>query len=159
MRPETFIARNYHINSILSTLELICTWKTAGPVPTLRNCPCRGMPAEFLNSYKLLNLWYGNTTHCTGLYSITIPGKTKMTADEILNKFKATLRDSYGIDISGLDAKAKLAAIGIDSLLLVNIMLDIETDLGFNFESMNLPPDPTLGDVSQAIFENLNKVK
>jgi acyl carrier protein len=80
-----------------------------------------------------------------------------MTPTDILSKLKSTLHDSYSIDISELNASSKLGDMGIDSLLLVNIMLDIETELGFTFENMNLPPDPSLGDVSQAIFENIGK--
>jgi acyl carrier protein len=85
-------------------------------------------------------------------------GKRAMNSAEILEKLKNTLQESYSIDISGLDVNSKLGDIGVDSLLLVNIMLDIESELGFNFQSMNLPPDPSLGDVSQAISENLNRV-
>jgi acyl carrier protein len=80
-----------------------------------------------------------------------------MSPDEILLKVKTMLHDSYSIETEGLDADSKLADLGIDSLLLVNIMLDIETDMGFNFESMDLPPNASLGDVSQAIYVSMNK--
>jgi acyl carrier protein len=44
--------------------------------------------------------------------------------------------------------------MGIDSLHLVDIMLDMENEFGFRFESLLLPPNPSLEQISLAITQD-----
>jgi acyl carrier protein len=80
-----------------------------------------------------------------------------LNADEIVSKLKDILNDRFGIDTSAFDQNTRLGDIGIDSLHVVDIMLDIETDFDFNFEDLSLPPNPSLGEMSAAIEKNLGK--
>jgi len=78
-----------------------------------------------------------------------------LSADEIVSKLKDILNERFGIDTSSFDESTRLGDIGIDSLHVVDIMLDIETDFDFNFEDLSLPPNPSLGEMSAAITKNL----
>jgi acyl carrier protein len=80
-----------------------------------------------------------------------------LNTDEILVKLKTILGDRFGLDTTTFDESTRLGDIGIDSLHAVDIMLDIETDLDFNFEDLSLPPNPSLGEMSMAISTNLAK--
>ena len=80
-----------------------------------------------------------------------------LNTDEILVKLKNILGDRFGLDTTAFDESTRLGDIGIDSLHAVDIMLDIETDLDFNFEDLSLPPNPSLGEMSTAISKNLAK--
>lgn len=76
--------------------------------------------------------------------------------DAVVSKLKEILNDRFGIDSSAFDESTRLGDIGIDSLHVVDIMLDIETDFDFNFEDLSLPPNPSLGEMSTAIAKNMN---
>jgi acyl carrier protein len=78
-----------------------------------------------------------------------------LNADEIVSKLKDILNDRFGIDTSSFNGGTRLGDIGIDSLHVVDIMLDIESDLDFNFEDLSLPPNPSLEEMSVAIIKNL----
>jgi acyl carrier protein len=77
--------------------------------------------------------------------------------DDLVVKLKNILSDRFGLDTATFDENTRLGDIGIDSLHVVDIMLDIETDLDFNFEDLSLPPNPSLGEMSMAISKNLAK--
>lgn len=80
-----------------------------------------------------------------------------VSKDEILSKLKNIVNERFGIDTAPFDESTRLGDIGIDSLHVVDIMLDIETDFGFNFQDLSLPPNPSLGEMSMAISKNLAK--
>jgi acyl carrier protein len=61
------------------------------------------------------------------------------------------------VDPSGLDGSTTQAEIGIDSLLMVDMMLDVETELGFTFDSMDLPRNPSLDTIVDLVQRNLSK--
>lgn len=78
-----------------------------------------------------------------------------MERDQILEKLKAMLQERFSIDPATVHAGTRRSEMGLDSILMVDLMLDLETDLGLSFESMELPPDPTLGDVADLVVRNL----
>ncbi len=80
-----------------------------------------------------------------------------MTHDAILDRLKAMLHDRFAIDPATISGSTRRADMGIDSILMVDLMLDIETEMGFAFESMELPPNPSLDDVTALIRQNLDK--
>ena len=71
--------------------------------------------------------------------------------EQILNKLLSTLHERFAIDIERIDTASRLSELGIDSLHLVDIMLDMENEFGFRFESLLLPPNPSLEDITLAI--------
>ncbi len=70
----------------------------------------------------------------------------KKTVSEILSK---------RVDISTLDEGDSLQALGLDSLDLVEVMLEIEDALGVEFDSEEIQEVTTLGDVLKLIEKKL----
>ena len=80
-----------------------------------------------------------------------------MDKEQVLAKLKEMLHERFSIDMSQLRGDTRRADIGIDSILMVDLMLDIETELDFTFDMMDLPSNPSLDEVSELILRNLNK--
>ena len=78
-----------------------------------------------------------------------------MERQEILERLKALIHERFGIDPAGLTGATTQAEIGIDSLLMVDMMLDVETELGFTFESMDLPRNPNLDTIVALVEQNM----
>lgn len=78
-----------------------------------------------------------------------------MHREEILERLKALIHERFDVDPAGLSGRTTQAEIGIDSLLLVDMMLDVETELGFTFESMDLPKNPSLDTIVDLVQRNL----
>ena len=80
-----------------------------------------------------------------------------MDRQEILERLKALIHERFGVDPATLNGSTTQAEIGIDSLLLVDMMLDVETELGFTFEAMDLPRNPSLDAIVDLVERNLEK--
>lgn len=78
-----------------------------------------------------------------------------MDREEILERLKALIHERFDADPSLLNGSTTQADIGIDSLLMVDMMLDVETDLGFTFEAMDLPKNPSLDVIVDLVQRNL----
>lgn len=78
-----------------------------------------------------------------------------MERQEILERLKALIQERFGIDPSGVTGSTTQAELGIDSLLMVDMMLDVETELGITFESLDLPRNPDLDTVVDMVLRNL----
>lgn len=74
--------------------------------------------------------------------------------EQILNKLLSTLHQRFAIDTAQVNNASRLSDIGIDSLHLVDIMLDMESEFGFRLESLLLPPDPSLEQITLAILRD-----
>ena len=90
----------------------------------------------------------------------TQPGSTKpeqptMERNEILSYLKAMLHERFGIDPAVMSGSTTQEQLGIDSLLMVDMMLDLETGLGFSFESMDLPRNPDLDTIVDLVQRNM----
>lgn len=77
-----------------------------------------------------------------------------ITRDELLSKIKRILIDRFGLDDAQLEESAKLRDLGIDSMHVVEVMLDLEDDLGMKLEGLSVPPNPTLADVVDTLAKN-----
>ncbi len=80
-----------------------------------------------------------------------------MQRQAILEYLKAMLHERFGLDPAVLSGRTTQQEIGIDSLLMVDMMLDIETGLGFTFASMDLPRNPDLDAIVDLIERNLGR--
>lgn len=78
-----------------------------------------------------------------------------MERQQILERLKALIHERFGIDPAGVTGSTTQAELGIDSLLMVDMMLDVETELGFTFESMDLPRNPTMDTVVDLVLRNM----
>ena len=80
-----------------------------------------------------------------------------MQREEILDRLKALIHERFDVDPATLNGSTTQADIGIDSLLMVDMMLDVETDLGFTFQSMDLPKNPSLDTIVDLVQRNLER--
>jgi len=80
-----------------------------------------------------------------------------MDKEQVLAKLKEMLHERFSFDMSQLRGDTRRADIGLDSILMVDLMLDIETELDFTFDMMDMPPNPSLDEVSELILRNLHK--
>ncbi len=80
-----------------------------------------------------------------------------MDREQILERLKALIHERFGVDPASLNGATTQADIGIDSLLMVDMMLDVETELGFTFESMDLPRNPSLDTIVDLVERNMAK--
>jgi acyl carrier protein len=78
-----------------------------------------------------------------------------MERQQILERLKALIHERFGVDPATLSGTTTQREIGIDSLLMVDMMLDVETELDFTFESMDLPPNPDLDTIVDLVDRNL----
>ena len=78
-----------------------------------------------------------------------------MERQQVLERLKALIHERFGIDPVGVTGSTTQAELGIDSLLMVDMMLDVETELGFTFESMDLPRNPTMDTVVDLVLRNM----
>ena len=78
-----------------------------------------------------------------------------MERQQILERLKALIQERFGIDPAGVTGSTTQAELGIDSLLMVDMMLDVETELGITFESMDLPRNPGLDTIVDLVERNL----
>lgn len=62
---------------------------------------------------------------------------------------------SSKVDVSKLTETDPLTSLGLDSLDLVEIMLEIEEEVGVEFDGEEIAKLKTLGDVLKAIEEKL----
>jgi acyl carrier protein len=82
------------------------------------------------------------------------PGATMHSNELILNKLLSTLHERFAINIDHVTAASRLSDLGIDSLYLIDIMLDMENEFSFHFEPLLLPPNPSLAQISLAIMKD-----
>ena len=80
-----------------------------------------------------------------------------MERQEILERLKALIHERFGIDPAGVTGSTTQAELGIDSLLMVDMMLDVETELDITFESMDLPRNPDLDTIVDLVQRNLER--
>lgn len=73
----------------------------------------------------------------------------------ILSRIQTSLHDRFGLDVTQLGENSRLRDLGVDSLHVVEIMLDLEAELGTNLVDLSFPPNPSLGEVVAVIAKNL----
>lgn len=76
-----------------------------------------------------------------------------MDRAEILDRLKQLLKDKYEIDPATLTPESRQDDIGLDSMTMVDLMLDVETELDFQFPDLNIPKNPSLDEIVSRIHE------
>lgn len=74
---------------------------------------------------------------------------------DIVNKIRASLIERFGLEASQLGEDVRLRDLGVDSIHVVEVMLDLEEELGASLGDLSFPPNPTLGQVAAVIAGNL----
>lgn len=70
-----------------------------------------------------------------------------MENSAILRRLTEMLQERVGSTDIPITAQTRLQELGIDSIIQVDIMLDLESELDFTFKSMSLPKDPTVEQI------------
>lgn len=78
-----------------------------------------------------------------------------MDRAEILDRLKRLLKDKYEIDPAALTGDSRQDDIGLDSMTMVDLMLDVETELDFQFLDLNVPKNPSLDQIIDLIVQGL----
>jgi acyl carrier protein len=74
-----------------------------------------------------------------------------LNAIEAVTKIKGILHEQFDIDPTTLDESTKLTDLGIDSLHLVDVMLEIETELNITITDLSFSPEATLGELGSIV--------
>lgn len=75
----------------------------------------------------------------------------------ILDSLRQFLIERFDLEPTSLTRDATLRSIGLDSMMVLDVMLETEDRLGVKLDDMALPRDATLGDVASMISRNLGK--
>ena len=78
------------------------------------------------------------------------------TIQELAAKIKNALVNNFGVDANQITPEARMRDLGVDSLHVVEILLDLETELGVKLTDLSFPPNPSLDDVAQTIGKNFS---
>lgn len=78
-----------------------------------------------------------------------------MTRSKILQAILTIMKERLDLNVEGIDESSTQSDLGVDSIIMVDLMLDVEEALDFRFDSMELPRNPTLGDIVSLIQSNL----
>jgi|JI6StandDraft_1071083.scaffolds.fasta_scaffold738957_1 acyl carrier protein len=66
------------------------------------------------------------------------------------------VNQNTGVDISSLNEATSQIDLGIDSILLIDLMLALEDRLEFSFSSLEMPRNPTIGNIVDMIEKEMS---
>lgn len=72
----------------------------------------------------------------------------------VISRVKALLRDRFDLDVSSLTNDSKLRDLGIDSLHFVDVLMDLEDEMGVKLTDLSFPPNPSLGEIAEVVTAN-----
>ena len=75
----------------------------------------------------------------------------------ILRRLTEMLQERVGSTEVPISAHTRLKELGIDSIIQVDIMLDLESELDFTFKKMSLPKDPTVEQIVALIQDSMGR--
>lgn len=80
-----------------------------------------------------------------------------MQRDAIFDNLKSLLAERFDVPVDSLSMQSTQADLDMDSILMVDLMMEVEERLDFTFDSLDLPKNPSLGDIVDLIDKSLNK--
>ena len=78
-----------------------------------------------------------------------------ITDAEIRASIKQVLQERFDIALDKVKDDTTTREVGLDSILLMDVVLDLEDRLGVQLQDLSLPPNPTLLDVVALVRRNL----
>ena len=76
-------------------------------------------------------------------------------AHDILSMVKDLLQELFDIPRDALTEGVTIRDLGLDSMMVLDVMLEMEDRLGSKLADLEIPANPTLGDVVAVIERNL----
>lgn len=65
------------------------------------------------------------------------------------------LAERFELDRSRLQGNASLRELGLDSIILLDVLLDVEDRLGVKLKDLAMPANPTIADIVTLIERNV----
>lgn len=73
----------------------------------------------------------------------------------ILASLQDILNEQFGIQLNAATPDARLSELGIDSMMVLDVVMEAEDRLGIKLNDMAMPRDATLGDVVELVKRNI----
>ncbi|MBI3900026.1 MAG: acyl carrier protein [Gammaproteobacteria bacterium] len=70
---------------------------------------------------------------------------------EVVAALKKILNERFGVDPSGLNEDSRLQDVGVDSLHVLHILLDMETLFDIKLDELSLSTNPSLGEIRDLV--------
>ncbi|HZF97249.1 MAG TPA: acyl carrier protein [Pseudoxanthomonas sp.] len=80
-----------------------------------------------------------------------------MQRDDIFGTIKLLIAERFDVPADSLSLETTQQDLRIDSILMVDLMMDVEERLDFTFDSLELPKNPSLGAIVDLVDDNLKK--
>jgi acyl carrier protein len=77
-----------------------------------------------------------------------------MDRSEIFESLKELVAERFDLRRETLTLSTTQKDLGIDSILMVDLMMDVEERLGVTFKNLDLVQNPTLGDIVSLVEAN-----
>jgi acyl carrier protein len=78
-----------------------------------------------------------------------------MERDAIFEVVRDLAAEKAEIDPGTITVETTQGDLGIDSIIMVDIMMDLEERLGIRMEDLKLPRNPSIGDIVGQIEANI----
>jgi len=80
-----------------------------------------------------------------------------MQQDEIIDRLRKIVREASveDVDVEGIDAETTIASLGFDSLSILDLLYDIEQELGIQVEAADVIKLRTVGEVAALLAKRL----
>ena len=78
-----------------------------------------------------------------------------MDPADLLTRLQNVLHERFGLERSVLQEKARLRDLGIDSLHVAEIVMELENELNTRLDDLTMPPNPSLEEVAAVLSKNL----
>lgn len=75
--------------------------------------------------------------------------------DHLLATLQELLSERFDIPAKKATLDAPLNALGLDSMIVLDVIMEIEDRLGVKLNDLAMPRDPTLGDVVKLVQRNV----
>jgi acyl carrier protein len=80
---------------------------------------------------------------------------TPAESERIASVISQFLHERFDIPLDQLSGDRSLRELGLDSILLLDVMLDIEDRLGVSLKDLAMPANPNIGDVVTLVERNM----
>ena len=80
---------------------------------------------------------------------------SEVSNQELMQKISKSLVNIFGVDPAQITPETRMRDLGVDSMHVVEILFDLETELGVTLTDFGFPPNPTLEEVAQTISKNI----
>ncbi|MGV3655238.1 MAG: phosphopantetheine-binding protein [Noviherbaspirillum sp.] len=77
--------------------------------------------------------------------------------EDIMAAVKTAVSRRFALDMQTFDEETRLGDVGVDSLLMMDLLLDLEVELDFRMENLDLPHNPSAREVVAAIMLDLER--